>query len=269
MVKDKKTNLYNEQEKKKPTPTVPDQLVGKDQWAAAIYMVNRLRNRFSDELHIAMTIFIDYLVRQFSEAAINNCRESGKARVYVCHLLNSMSKVELAPLVKNFTTYKDAVCRQERAKLNGVTAGPQKVERAEEDEEESKKKHRFSYCICGVCKNLIEEIHKRDANTKQSKIIISSEYKQFMCELIDEFISRFGPILRREITSNDVKTVNLGTFYSVLSVLLGWECIDVDSIKSYIDERIKRHETFTELRAEERKNDRSNGVNPGSEDVDA
>ena len=266
VIKDKKTNQLVKQEKKKPNSTAVDPLSGKDQWSSALYMVNRLKNRFSDELHVAATIFIDYLVQQFSRVAIVNCRTvDKKARIYVKHILDNANQIELLPLVSHFKCYKTALKTHTlnmKNKANGTTEND-----VEDEKEKIKvKKHHFSYCVFGVCKQVIDDLNRENPNAGYDKILISSEYKAFMCELVDELVQSFGPILRQEIVSHDVKTVNVGTFYRVLSVLLNWHHIDFTNIKSYISDRIKRYDNYTTVRAEERKSDRSNGINPNSDE---
>ena len=283
MVKDKKTQKFTEQEKKKPTTPIADPLAGKDVYTAALYMVNRLRNRFSDDVSIAMTILINYLVQQFSYIAILKCREENKARVMVRHVLENTSQIELFPLVSNFHSYREYVLKAANSKpLNGTVIGPHVTE-----DTESTKKHEFEYCVSGVCKqlcsDLIEEDKRLGVNRGYDKILISSEFKHFMCKLVDELIASFGPILRKAIESNDVKTVNVNTFYSVLSVLLGWHRIKYESddgqgIRPYIEERVKRyvgyedanqgeavhHDGYIEVRAKERATVRKQGKNPGA-----
>ena len=287
MVKDKKTGKYTEQEKKKPSQPTADPLAGKDVYTSALYMVNRLRNRFSDEVSIAMTVFIDYLVQQFSYVAIVKCREEGKARVMVHHVLKNTNQIELFPLVSNFHSYNNAVLRMAAGKpLNGSVVGP-----AVPEEAEHTKKHEFEYCVSGVCKqlclDLIEEDKRLNQNRGYDKILISSDFKGFMCDLVDELIASFGPILRQAIESNDVKTVNGNTFYNVLSVLLGWHRIKYNGphgqgIRPYIEERVKRYvgyedsgevdsygepahrDGYTEIRAKERAAVRKQGKNPGA-----
>jgi hypothetical protein len=283
MVKDKQTKKYTEQEKKKPTPPVADPLAGKDTYTSALYMVNRLRNRFSDEVSIAMTVFIDYLVQQFSYVAIVKCREEGKSRVLLRHVLDNTSQIELFPLISNFASYREEVLKHNsECKLNGNTVGA--VPNGESAE--TTKKHEFEYCVSGVCKQLCNDLIKQDPTKGYHKILISSDFKLFMCKLVDEIINNFGPILRQAIESNDVKTVNINTFYNVLSVLLGWHRVRYDSkdertgerqgIRPYIEDRVKRyvgfdyadahHDGYIEVRAKERAQDRKKGKNPSASD---
>lgn len=262
---DRKTKTLVEQEKKKPTPSAADPISGSDQWASAYFMVNRLRNRFSDELHVATTVFIDYLVQQFSQVAIMKCREDKKSRVMIKHVLENTKEIELFPLVSNFRSYQNAALRYlssaNKGKLTSTAA-------ATEDDDENKGKHPFSYCVYGVCKQLTKELHEKYPTGGYEKILISSEFKQFMCELVDELVQMIGPILRQEIASHDVKTVNINTFYSVLGVLLSWHRVNFVEVKKYIEDRVERYKTYTGTRAEERRADRDKGVNPNSDETE-
>lgn len=240
MVKDKKTGKMMAQDKKKPSDYVIDSIVGMDPWKAALVMINKLRNRFSDELHVGVTVFIDYLVRQFAELAIVKCHQSEKKRVHVHHVLENANLIELFPLISNFKCYKEAVARHAlnstKTKLNGTTVGNSEDDEAEEKEKSGK--HRFEYCVVGVCKLLIKELAELNPNDKFKRSLISAEFKQFMCSIIDELIATFGPILRQEITNQKIKTVNIETFYSVLGVRLTWDRINFPNIRSYIEERV-------------------------------
>ena len=174
VIKDKKTNQLVKQEKKKPNSTAVDPLSGKDQWSSALYMVNRLKNRFSDELHVAATIFIDYLVQQFSRVAIVNCRTvDKKARIYVKHILDNANQIELLPLVSHFKSYKTALKTHTlnmKNKANGTTEND-----VEDEKEKIKvKKHHFSYCVFGVCKQVIDDLNRENPNAGYDKILISS-----------------------------------------------------------------------------------------------
>jgi hypothetical protein len=247
LVKDKKTGQLVPQDKKKPSTYVVDPIASMDQWKSALFMVNRLRNRFSDELHVAVTVFIDYLVKQFSQVAIIKCRASDKARVLVKHVLENTHQIELFPLISNFRSYQAAVLAQQaqptKGKLKGTTVGDVP---SEPTETVSKKKHPFEYCVFAVCKQLIKELKELNPNAGFDNILISSEYKTFMCEIVDELIQTFGPILRQEITSREVKTVNVDTFYSVLGALLTWHRVSFPAVKSYIEERVTRYDQYDE-----------------------
>lgn len=247
LVKDKKTGQLVPQDKKKPSTYVVDPIASMDQWKAALFMVNRLRNRFSDELHVAVTVFIDYLVKQFSQVAIIKCRASDKARVLVKHVLDNTHQIELFPLIANFRSYQAAVLAHQaqptKSKLKGTTVGDVP---AEPVESVSKKKHPFEYCVFAVCKQLIKELKDLNPAAGFDNILISSEYKTFMCEIVDELIQTFGPILRQEITSREVKTVNVDTFYSVLGALLTWHRVSFPAVKSYMEERVTRYDQYDE-----------------------
>jgi len=256
MVKDKKTGQLVAQDKKKPSEYVIDTVAKMDQWKAAAFMVNRLRNRFSDELHVAVTVFIDYLVKQFSQVAIVKCHGQKKARVMVKHVLENTHLIELFPLVSNFRSFQATLAKYNAdaaKKLQGKTIG----DLPEPEEKVSTKKHPFEYCVFAVCKQLTSELHAKNLTAGFDSILISSEYKKFMCEIVDELIQSLGPILRQEINSREVKTVNVDTFYSIIGALLTWHrarFLDsktnngevVQGIKSYIEERVKRYEQYDE-----------------------
>jgi len=251
LVKDKKTGQLVPQDKKKPSDYVLDPIAKMDQWKAALFMVNRLRNRFSDELHVAVTVFIDYLVKQFAQVAIIKCHASKKARVMVKHVLENTHQIELFPLIANFRSYQAAVLAQQaqlaKGKLQGTTVGNVPDEK---DDKDDSKKHRFEYCVFGVCKQLIKELKELNPNAGFDRVLISSEFKQFMCEIVDELIQTFGPILRQEIINQKIKTVNVETFYSILGARLAWDRINFPAVKAYIEDRVNRYEQYDEESAE-------------------
>ncbi len=248
MVKDKKTGKLVPQDKKRPSEYVVDNVSKTDPWKAAATMVNRLHNRFSDKLHVAVTVFIDYLVRQFSTVAIRKCYEAKKKKIYVKHVFEDVSQIELFPLVSNFKSVKAALANQHAApakKLQGKVIGA-----VNEEEEEKKpthtKKRPFEYCISAVIDQLAKELDALNPGATFSSFIVSTEYKLFMCDIIDEFIQTLGPILREEITNRDVKTVNVDTFYTVIGSLLLWCRVNFKEVKAYIEERVRRYEQYQE-----------------------
>ena len=283
MVKNKNTEKYVEQEKKKPTEAKTDSLDKKDPYSAAIYMVSRLLNRFSEEVSIAMTVFIDYLVRQFSRTAIVKCREENKSRVHVHHVLKGIKEIELFPVVAHFDGVLDSlVSTVNGAKINKTQNG-KIAEVKPESKSETDKKHVFEFCISGVCDQIRRELQEEDeknGNAKgYKKILISLEFKNFMCNLVDKLIMTIGPIFRMSIENNNLKTVNINTFYDVLGVLLGWYSIkygESQGVRAYIEDRVRRYkgyvntdgeevQGYVDFRANERALDRKKGKNPGTD----
>jgi hypothetical protein len=285
MVKNKNTEKYVEQEKKKPTEAKTDALDKKDPYSAAIYMVSRLLNRFSEEVSIAMTVFIDYLVRQFSKVAIVKCREENKSRVHVHHVIKGIKEIELFPVVAHFEGLFDALL----SAANGQKTTKAPKGAVAETKTDNDKKHVFEFCISGVCdqirRELQEEDEKNGNNKGYKKILISLEFKNFMCNLVDQLIMTIGPIFRMSIENNNLKTVNINTFYDVLGVLLGWYSVKYDvkdangerqGVRAYIEERVRRYkgyvkadgeevQGYVDFRANERALDRKKGKNPGTD----
>jgi hypothetical protein len=229
--KDKKSGQVIKKEKRKPSPPVVDPLVNLDPLSFALKTVTKLKNRFSNTVSVAMTVFIDYVVWQFTLATVLKCHEKGKKPLSLEHIVDSAPQVDLYPLVSNFTCFKELHNGSFAAKFN-------------EEDDEKQKKHDFEYCVYGVFKQAKKELHEKFPNNGYDKINSSAKYKMFMCVMVDELIERFGPILRQEIVSNQIKTVNLLTFYNVLGVLLSWHKIKFDDIKNHIEERVELYKTF-------------------------
>jgi histone H3/H4 len=224
---------------------------------AKIAALSQEKTRFSNAASIALSIVCDELVSTLVRHIMKSAIESEKKIIHVDHLHNSgVDKLYVYPLVKSLPSFIEKAAlytrleknqeidrkvlvsinklKKEYKKKYGKNVTIKKSEHAQviaqpeatpshivadvrEDEEVEDHKTSFKFYVHLICKKLIEE--NKDIPEYKS-LRISTEIKEYLSDLLVEFIQRISPLVRLTTDSMKNKTVNDVAILRVVEAIL-------------------------------------------------
>lgn len=128
----------------------------------------------------------------------------------------------------------------------------------EPKDEEDAKKNQFKCYVSELClkvRSLL--LDSKDVTPEQaeafSSMSISSRFKEFCADVITELAVRFGNLIRNEIKSMNVKTINIVIAVSVVKHMHAVLNLPVESTQAAIDAIILQYEGYIQKRKAEKK----------------
>lgn len=214
-------------------------------------LMSKVKVRFNSEAKVFITLFIENIVKQLVTNGTVNAALENKKIIKIEHALNTKSpgfteNFALFPFIANLTSYK-----------KHLVAKP--AEDATE-EENTDKKVQFKHYVNELCRTVRMELTRSDNSVAEhsasiyNHISVSKEFKDFCSEIIIDLIMMFGEVLKAEIATRKVKTINytvIKTLINVTHILLGLESHMDDTI-GFIQRGYKNHNEYLRERATKR-----------------
>jgi hypothetical protein len=247
-----------------------------DEWKKAIDKVTKLKNRFSTNSRIYLSALVEYLIKQLAMNGTVSCVADKKKIIQLSHILDTSTpgfkdRFSLYPLIVNLDTFKQA---QDYLNSSEVE---KKSESDDDDETTSKsekntdlfqldgmsldKQYQFRYYIGETCRevrmDLAGEPSDDKDNEKSNEVYnytsVSKVFKNFCSTLVCEFLMRIGAMLKTEIETRGIKTVNdtvISTVISHYHIVCG---VDEDPTIDFIKEAVTKYYSYVSDRQETRK----------------
>jgi len=201
----------------------------------AINVVTKLKNRFSTNSRVFISAFVEYLIKQMALNGTVCCIADKKKIIQLSHILDTTKdgfeeRFPLYPLIVNLETFKQA---------KKYLANPVEYIKAlsgdESDNAEKvtdlftldcvsiEKQYQFKYYIAESCRETIMDLVNKetDKNGEPTDIYnstsVSKIFKNFCSTLVCEFLMRIGTMLKKEIETRGIKTVNDTIINAVIS----------------------------------------------------
>lgn len=264
--------FYSEYDKTKTTSDLADKT---DEWKKAIDKVTKLKNRFSTNSRVLLSAFVEYVVKQLTLNGVVSCVSDKKKIIQLSHVLDTTKdgfadRFPLYPLLVNLSTF-----RQAQAYLKNPS---QKVDDTEVEEEtdDSKVKasdsdlftldgvsldtqYQFRYYVAETCRETRVELAAAvdsagNAMSVYSHTSVSKVFKNFCSTLVCELLLKFGRMLKKEIETRGIKTVNdtiIGTVLSHFHTVCG---VDEAETFNFVREATTKYYSFVSDRQTKRKN---------------
>ena len=264
--------FYSDYDKTKAASDLADKT---DEWKKAIDKVTKLKNRFSTNSRVLLSAFVEYVVKQMALNGVVSCVSDKKKIIQLSHVLDTTKdgfadRFPLYPLLLNLDTF-----RQAQAYLKNPS---QKVDdtEVEYDTDDSKVKtsdsdlfslngvsldtqYQFRYYVAETCRETRVELAATvdsmgNAMTVYSHTSVSKVFKNFCSTLVCELLLKFGRMLKKEIETRGIKTVNdtiIGTVLSHFHTVCG---VDEDETFTFVREATTKYYSFVSDRQTKRKN---------------
>ena len=266
-----------------------------DEWKRAVDRVTKLKNRFSTNSRVFLSAFVEYLVKQLTLNGTIQCVAENKKIIQLSHILDTAhtdnnERFSLYPLIVNLDTFKQA--KQHLHSLNNQPADDEEDEdpNAEEKTVEEnvaakaekkkaakctdlfaldglslEKQYQFRYYIAEACRETRMDLAKseKDAWGNPMNIYnytsVSKVFKNFCSTLVCEFLIRIGTMLKKEIETRGIKTVNdtiVGTVISHYHTVCG---VPEGPTLQFIREVTTKYYGYVSDRQERRKKEKADG----------
>lgn len=189
-------------------------------------LVNKSKVRFNSDSRIFITAFIEYIIKQLVINGTINCVNDNKKIIQLEHAINNIGpEFKLFPFIQSTTVYKKAQhieSEEESEEDDEEHEAEAEIESTADELEVIDKKLQFKYYVGEICRQNRMELSKADESadnelkSKFNQTSVSKKFKQFCSDAIIELLKMFGNVLKTEVVTREVKTVN----YAIVSALV-------------------------------------------------
>lgn len=214
----------------------------------AVNLVNKNKVRFNAESKIFITAFVEYIIKQLVINGTQNCIDDKKKIIQLFHALDKTSaEFTMVPFITSTSTYKRYASSVATADDEADTTEDVEVE------DNADRKLQFKYYVAELCRNVRMEMSSSDdaefLESKYNQTSVSKTFKEFCSDVIIELLQMFGNVLKTEVVTRDVKTVN----YAIVNALIQnshiLHNIDYAQTVAFIQAKYNIHSTFLEERS--------------------
>lgn len=195
--------------------------------------------RFSNNSRLYLSSFIELLIRQIAYNSIYTCIKNDRKIIQVEHNLTKNtdlcdSDYSLFNLVKNLRVSNDYVSDDDSSEvivLENLT---------------SEKQQQFKYYISETCREIKQSLSVKypEKDSVYNHTSISKNFKNYGSSIVCEVLIIIGKMIRVEIESRSVKTVNDGVIKTVLEQLHLANNIDFKITSEFINSISKKYTEY-------------------------
>jgi hypothetical protein len=223
-------------------------LVNKELYTHCVNLVNKNKVRFNSESKIFITAFVEFIVKQLVVHGTKSCIADKKKIIQLSHALDAPSaEFTMFPFISSTSAYKKYVSQQV-VDAESETDDETEVEPTESEDDVSDRKLQFRYYVAELCRNVRMELSAQDETpdleSKFNQTSVSRLFKQFCSNVIIELLQTFGNILKVEVTSRGVKTVNYSTIGALLQTAHILHNIEFAPTIEFIQEKYNVYNQF-------------------------
>jgi hypothetical protein len=232
-------------------------------------LLSRKKIRFNNKTRIYITLLVEYIVEQMLRHSIGVCLSHGKKIIKIDHLLESRDTQDSwYPLMSNLSTWTKLTRFLEETKPSEDSSNQAPPETKAEDtgDEPAPKvvypdwnaflteyhannpdhysKYSFQYYISELCKKIRLSLQDSDnevenkEDSKFNRVSISYHFKTLCSDLVIDFLVRFGELLKNEVVSRNIKTINFETIKT--NILFHYKLYGLESQLGQLDNYIRR-----------------------------
>jgi hypothetical protein len=219
-----------------------------------VNVVNKNKVRFNSESKIFITSYVEYIVKQLVINGTKNCIDDKKKIIQLSHALsNPMAEFTMFPFISGSMVYKNYMNKTQGSEDSVESEADAEVETDIDPEtigidDSSDRKLQFRYYIAELCRNVRMELSAADdvadIESKFNQTSVSRNFKQFCSNMVIELLGMFGSILKVEVQSRQVKTVNyniIGALVQNTHIIHG---LDYAPTVNFIQEKYNIYNTF-------------------------
>ena len=193
-------------------------------YKACTTLVSKNKIRFNSDSKIFVTAFVEFIIKQLIINGTKNCIEAGKKIIKLAHGVDEfLPEFELYSFITDCDAYRRYVKNSYVVDADTSDEVDEVDTTVEHDEEEvSTKVPQFKYYVGELCRNVRMTLSAEDdsvedvVESKFNQTSVSKEFKQFCSDVIIELLNMFGNMLKIEVITRDVKTVN----YDIVNALV-------------------------------------------------
>lgn len=187
-------------------------------------LVNKSKVRFNADSKVFITAFVEFVMRQTVYNGTKKCIEENKKIIQLSHALDEREEsFDMFPFINSTNAYKNYLQFKNAPVAEDSSEEEDEVVEETVDAADSKdKKLQFRYYVAELCRDVRMELSKNDETvedpllSKFNQTSVSKAFKQFCSDVIIELLHIFGNMLKIEVVTRGVKTVN----YAIVSALV-------------------------------------------------
>ncbi len=225
--------------------------------------INKAKIRFNSESKIFITAFIEYVVKQLVVNGTLNCVQENKKIIKLEHALDLIHhdhkrRFTLHPILTTLPSFQEA-----QAKKHLHEEEPAPVNTPED--EQSPRKVNFNHYMAELCRTVKMELAREDESKDSSESVyhstsVSKAFKMLCSDLVIDLVELLCNLLKAEIETRNLKTVNYATIQSLLKLThaaygLGEHFHET---AQFIQEKYAQYQKHTEDRKETRASKKEN-----------
>ena len=197
--------------------------------ASAIQSISKKKYRFSNNSRLYISAFVELLIQQMSYNSIYTCVENKKKIIQVefnnvKNINLESSDYELYNLISNLDVYnlfKDETKNTEDFVISNLTKD---------------KQYQFKYYVSEICRDVKQQLTNKynDLENVYNSTSISKQFKNYCSLIICEVLNVLGKMIKIEVDSRSVKTINDTVIKTVLEQLYAANGIDFTKTSEFI-----------------------------------
>lgn len=250
-------------------------------YGTEIELLSKMRIRFAKDASQQAAATICAFAHERTKFAIQNCIKHELKIVKVRHALEKgHDLMPFASLIRNLPAYREGIQDEEQRVADELRLKEEKkaakkaakeakdgeevavvaavVPQVEEEEEEDDDAS-FGHYVRQVAHNVMnEELKSFVPKDKKDKhpyedIRISAEYRDWLSDIIIEFIRRFCPLLNGQIKTWNIKTISRDIVRQTVNIFLEIHSVDTVKANELFDSKFKLYQEYIEKRKAEKK----------------
>lgn len=236
-------------------------------------LLNKVKVRFNSESKIFITAFIERIVEQMVFNGTINCVSNKKKIIKLEHALDVSSdeakeRFGLYPIITtlpSFRKLKNSGDSEDSENSESLATDAEEEDVAGDSKTESvdatlDKKFQFKYYVYELCRSVRMDLAKTDAAVEDPILSeynltsVSKAFKQFCSDIVIDLLHVFGDVLKVEVETRNVKTVN----YNIVGTLLYSTHLlfslndELDKTITFIQDRYIKYNKYLEERKEKK-----------------
>lgn len=216
-------------------------------------LLSKNKIRFNSKSKVCITAFVEHVLYKLIENGIRQCVDSKKKIIKLEHSLNLTNNNETYMLINTLPTYTT---------INKLLSEDQSDDLILEEltTRSSGFKHHFKYYVAEMCKKVKHRLSLQDSSVKTpeesiySKTSVSKLFKLFCSSLAIDLLVRTGELLKTEILSRNIKTVNCNVVCTTLDLFYMVIGLDNTEMRSHVQLFYNNHNLLSEEKRTLKKN---------------
>jgi hypothetical protein len=196
---------------------------GKPEWTCALDKITKLKNRFSSNSRVLLAALIECLIKQLVLNGTVSCIDDKKKIIQLSHVLDTTKegfeeRFPLYSFISNFKSFKKAV-----QNMNSVSSDEKSSDNCVDFSIEGiplDKQYQFRHYVGEICRDVRMGLCSKSDKPDESVYnytSVSKVLKNFCSTVACEFLLKIGTMLKKEIETRQIKTVNDTIINAVIS----------------------------------------------------
>ena len=232
----------------------------KTEWKLALEKISKLKNRFSTNSRIILSALTECLIKQLVLNGTFSCVADNKKIIQLAHALDTSKdgfnkRFPLYSFITNLKSFKKA---NSYIKSQSDAEDKSSVVDFSIEGIPVENQYQFKYYIGEICRDVRMDLCNspttdEESKTKYNYTSVSKDLKNFCSTIACEFLMKIGLMLKKEIETRQIKTVN----DTIINTVISHYHIVCDTNEAetceFITNVVSKYNAFTKEKQEKKK----------------